>query len=114
MNELYITSKNLIFIILNILLFSVIIYILFCKNTEGFSEIEDVKPLESDKYDIREYREEDLNQLKTEVDQIMKETNEFKEQTTQMENQTKEIEKETQEIETEITELEKIFESISI
>ena len=123
MNQLYITSNNLIFIILNVLLFSVIIYILFCKNKEGFRVTTGLKSLNSVKDDddkiinsitksFRVYREDDVNTVKSELDQLVEETNQFRQQTTQMENQTKEIEKETQEILTEITELEKIFESI--
>jgi hypothetical protein len=134
MNELYITNNNIIFIILNILLFSVIIYILLGKNKEGFIKrrvnntgVNDIET-ESEK-DVKKspfgkglksniinlYTEDDLNKfkkVKSELDQLVEETNQFRQQTTQMENQTKEIEKETQEILTEITELEKIFESI--
>lgn len=115
MNELYITSKNLIFIILNVLLFSVIIYILFNKNKEGFSvnrQIGRKGDSQDVTVDLKNYTENNVNELKSELDQLVEETNKFREQTTQMENQTKEIEKETQEILTEITELEKIFESI--
>ena len=125
MNELYITSNNLIFIILNVLLFSVIIYILFCKNKEGFTGRRRIGVIEMTQ-DVPEnnvkkgkstlgsivYTENNVNELKSELDQLVEETNQFRQQTTQMENQTKEIEKETQEILTEITELEKIFESI--
>jgi hypothetical protein len=125
MNELYITSNNLIFIILNVLLFSVIIYILFCKNKEGFpgrrmGVIEMTQPVTENNVNKgisrlhfeKVYTEDNVNTVKSELDQLVEETNQFRQQTTQMENQTKEIEKETQEILTEITELEKIFESI--